>query len=116
MPYYLDEYTFRFNRRTSASRGKLFYRLIEQAVEIEPTVYKSIAERKGAYIMGKYKNNLKLDKYIEIFCGKTDDAEIIEGEYCLFVLGNEKFSTTTLLRECVYGKKATTRRLQRFYK
>jgi transposase-like protein len=48
MAYYLDEYTFRFNRRTSASRGKLFYRLVEQAAEIEPTVYKTIAERKGA--------------------------------------------------------------------
>ena len=34
--YYLDEYTFRFNRRTSASRGKLFYRLVQQAVAIEP--------------------------------------------------------------------------------
>lgn len=33
---YLDEFTFRFNRRTSASRGKLFYRLIQQAVQIEP--------------------------------------------------------------------------------
>ena len=30
--YYLDEYTFRFNRRTSRSRGLLFYRLIQQAV------------------------------------------------------------------------------------
>jgi len=48
MAYYLDEYTFRFNRRTSASRGKLFYRLVEQAADITPTVYKSIAERKGA--------------------------------------------------------------------
>jgi transposase-like protein len=46
--YYLDEYTFRFNRRTSASRGKLFYRLIEQAAEIEPTLYKEIADRKSA--------------------------------------------------------------------
>jgi transposase-like protein len=33
---YLDEYTFRFNRRTSTSRGKLFYRLVQQAVTIEP--------------------------------------------------------------------------------
>lgn len=33
---YLDEFTFRFNRRTSASRGKLFYRLIQQATEIGP--------------------------------------------------------------------------------
>ena len=34
--YYLDEYTFRFNRRTSASRGKLFYRLVQQAVRADP--------------------------------------------------------------------------------
>jgi len=37
--YYLDEYTFRFNRRTSRARGLLFYRLLEQAVETEPTPY-----------------------------------------------------------------------------
>ena len=36
LDYYLDEYTFRFNRRTSRSRGKLFYRLVEQAVAIAP--------------------------------------------------------------------------------
>ncbi len=33
--YYLDEYTFRFNRRSSRSRGLLFYRLLEQAVQTE---------------------------------------------------------------------------------
>ncbi|MEO7318528.1 MAG: IS1595 family transposase, partial [Chthoniobacteraceae bacterium] len=27
---------FRFNRRTSASRGKLFFRLLPQAAEVEP--------------------------------------------------------------------------------
>ena len=36
LDYYLDEFTFRFNRRTSRSRGKLFYRLVEQAVVCEP--------------------------------------------------------------------------------
>lgn len=36
LDYYLDEYTFRFNRRTSSSRGKLFYRLVQQAVAIKP--------------------------------------------------------------------------------
>ncbi len=35
LDYYLDEYTFRFNRRKSRSRGKLFYRLAQQAVAIE---------------------------------------------------------------------------------
>jgi transposase-like protein len=33
---YLDEFTFRFNRRTSHWRGKLFYRLVQQAVAVEP--------------------------------------------------------------------------------
>lgn len=41
LPYYLDEFTFRFNRRTSRSRGKLFYRLIEQALTIDPVPAKS---------------------------------------------------------------------------
>lgn len=39
LPYYLDEFTFRFNRRTSSSRGLLFQRLVQQAVAIAPTTY-----------------------------------------------------------------------------
>lgn len=46
LEYYLDEYTFRFNRRTSQSRGMLFYRLIEQAVMTAPLPYRQIVERK----------------------------------------------------------------------
>lgn len=42
LDYYLDEYTFRFNRRTSRSRGLLFYRLMEQAVAVPPTPYRDI--------------------------------------------------------------------------
>lgn len=42
LDYYLDEFTFRFNRRTSASRGKLFYRLLQQAVQVDATPYKNI--------------------------------------------------------------------------
>ena len=34
---YLDEYVFRFNRRKSASRGLLFYRLLECAMQVPPT-------------------------------------------------------------------------------
>lgn len=44
LDYYLDEYTFRFNRRTSRSRGKLFYRLVQQVVAIGPVT--------GEYIHG----------------------------------------------------------------
>lgn len=36
LDYYLDEFTFRFNRRTSQSRGKLFFRLVQQAAATEP--------------------------------------------------------------------------------
>ena len=36
LDYYLDEFTFRFNRRRSKSRGKLFFRLVQQAVVVEP--------------------------------------------------------------------------------
>ena len=42
LDYYLDEYTFRFNRRTSRARGLLFYRLLEQAVSIDPVSYRNI--------------------------------------------------------------------------
>jgi transposase-like protein len=36
---YLDEFTFRFNRRTSRYRWKLFYSLVAQAVMVEPVPY-----------------------------------------------------------------------------
>lgn len=41
---YLDEFTFRFNRRTSASRGKLFYRLVQQALLVEPAPFANIVQ------------------------------------------------------------------------
>jgi len=39
LDYYLDEFTFRFNRRRSQARGLLFYRLLQQAVEVAPVPY-----------------------------------------------------------------------------
>ncbi len=44
LDYYLDEFTFRFNRRTSRHRGKLFYRLLQHAVETKPLPYKQMVE------------------------------------------------------------------------
>ena len=44
--YYLDEFTFRFNRRTSGSRGKLFYRLVEQSLLCDPVPYQNITGSK----------------------------------------------------------------------
>ena len=39
---YLNEFVFRFNRRTSNSRGLLFYRLLQQAVLTDPHTYRDI--------------------------------------------------------------------------
>ena len=46
LEYYLDEYTFRFNRRTSRSRGLLFYRLLQQSVASRPISYRDIIDGK----------------------------------------------------------------------
>lgn len=39
---YLDEFSFRFNRRLSQHRGNLFYRLIQQSVTARPPAVKSL--------------------------------------------------------------------------
>jgi len=41
---YLDEYVFRFNRRKSAKRGLLFYRLLENAMRVPPTTYAELTD------------------------------------------------------------------------
>jgi len=56
LDYYLDEFTFRFNRRTSRSRGKLFYRLVQQAVQVEPVAYKDIVKQ----VRGRKKSHHKI--------------------------------------------------------
>ena len=52
---YLDEFTFRFNRRTSQHRGKLFYRLMQQAVNVAPTKYADLVMN----VRGRGKHNRK---------------------------------------------------------
>jgi hypothetical protein len=42
LDYYLDEYTFRYNRRLSRSRGMLFYRLLQQSAQIDSGPYKRL--------------------------------------------------------------------------
>jgi transposase-like protein len=42
LDYYLDEFTFRFNRRRSRARGLLFFRLLQQALQRDPTPYKAL--------------------------------------------------------------------------
>ena len=47
LDYYLDEFTFRFNRRNSRWQGKLFYRLLQQAAEIDPAPYRELVGGKS---------------------------------------------------------------------
>lgn len=42
LPAYLDEFTFRFNRRHARARGMLFFRLLEGAVTTEPTTLREL--------------------------------------------------------------------------
>jgi len=56
LSYYLDEYTFRFNRRTSRSRGKLFYRLVQQTLMVDPVPGE---ELKGANASPKSRDDTK---------------------------------------------------------
>jgi hypothetical protein len=46
LDYSLDEFTFRFNRRRSKVRGLLFYRLLNQAVQLGPVPFKKIVSGK----------------------------------------------------------------------
>jgi len=42
---YLDEFVFRFNRRTSNSPGMLFYRLLQQAVATAPVTCADVVQK-----------------------------------------------------------------------
>jgi transposase-like protein len=44
---YLDEFVFRFNRRTARNLSHRFGRLIEHAVQIEPTTYRALVANLG---------------------------------------------------------------------
>lgn len=46
LDYYLDEFTFRFNRRTSTARGMLFYRLMQQSVVTASVPYRELVSEK----------------------------------------------------------------------
>ena len=48
LPAYLDEYVFRFNRRTAERVSHLFARLIEQAVQTKPATYRDVVATPAA--------------------------------------------------------------------
>jgi transposase-like protein len=47
LDYYLDEFTFRFNRRLSRAKGLLFYRLVEQALNVDCVTYRQLVGGKA---------------------------------------------------------------------
>ena len=47
---YLDEFSSRFNRRLSRHRGKLFYRLMQQAVTMRPPTVKALYASKPQHV------------------------------------------------------------------
>jgi transposase-like protein len=59
--FYLDEFVFRFNRRKSRSRGKLFQRLIEQGVRLPPSTEKTIVRHLRLARRPPSKNDVKND-------------------------------------------------------
>lgn len=59
LAYYLDEYTFRFNRRTCTFRGKLFYRLVQQAMMVDPAPAATLRGSAQPFLVGSV--NLNLD-------------------------------------------------------
>ena len=54
------------------------------------------------------KNILKINEKKEVFFVTREELEIIDGEYCHFVLGDEKFKTIKYLTECFYGEFKTS--------
>lgn len=47
MTSYLEEFTFRFNRRTSKARGLLFQRVLENSIHVKPAPYRKLIARKA---------------------------------------------------------------------
>jgi len=59
LAYYLDEYTFRFNRLTFTFRGKLFFHQVQQAMMIDPAPVATLKGPALPFLVGT--DNLNLD-------------------------------------------------------
>ena len=79
LDYYLDEFTFRFNRRNSKSRGKLFYRLLQQAVQVDPVTYTQMIGGKSMKI--PHFNWRQLDTQIGDCLASAFDVSQLPGEF-----------------------------------
>lgn len=60
LDYYLDEFTFRFNRRRSGARGLLFHRLAQQAVAVGPATYRDIVNPDDAGALERHPWGLRV--------------------------------------------------------
>jgi len=56
----------------------------------------------------------KMDR-TKVTIAKRDTLDKADDEYWRHATAEEKFQTITFLRECFYGKEATSGRLQRIY-
>lgn len=56
LDYYLDEFTFRFNRRMSRARGMLFFRLMQQAAACTPIPYRALVGGASGGDAGEHHN------------------------------------------------------------
>ncbi len=61
--HYLDEFVFRFNRRSSSNRGLLFWRLIGELLSAPPILREEIDERRAALVEA----DRKLAEDIEVY-------------------------------------------------
>lgn len=83
MPYYLDEFTFRFNRRNSKARGRLFYRLLQQAVDTDPHPVKQL-------VRGCYRTCTQAEMRDKVFdsSGHLGNAQVCERQFELGYLAH----------------------------
>jgi hypothetical protein len=70
---YLDEFTFRFNWRTSKSRGKLFYRLAQQAMQVDPVPFAILVNPTSCSIQWRQMNS---PIHQEMICGLSAPHEL----------------------------------------
>jgi ISXO2-like transposase domain len=70
LDYYLDEFTFRFNRRRSRHRGKLFCRLAQQGGRDRPAPLQGVGEGRPQPVgvsNGGHESTKYLNTVIQLF-------------------------------------------------
>ena len=77
LDYYLDEFTFRFNRRTSGHRGKLFFRLLQHHLSI--SVIFTLFECHSSEVVGSWVGCVNLCTFLEDLDGLIQVTAVLIG-------------------------------------